>query len=55
MLVGPYYLASILLNTFGKHFNWTFFLFLILLSAYMSYSYVKESSKKLWGDRIMRD
>lgn len=55
MLVGPYYLSSILLSMFGKTFNWSYFIFIILLSAYMSYSYVKETSKKLWSDQIIKD
>jgi hypothetical protein len=55
MMVGPYYLSAILLNMFGKHFNWSFFLILILLSAYMSYSYVSDASKKLWSDQVLRD
>ena len=44
-----------MLSLFGKTFNWSFFLILIVLSAFMSYTYVKESSKKLWEERILSE
>jgi hypothetical protein len=55
MLVGPYYISSLFLWMFSKTFNWSFFIFLFGLSAYMSYSYVSISSRKLWDEQILRD
>lgn len=55
MMVLPYFVSSFFLSLFGKTFNWSFFLFLMGLSAYMSYSYVVISSRKLWNEQILRD
>ena len=55
MFLGPYLMASMFLSVFGKSFNWSFFLCLFGLSAYMSYSFVVISSRKLWDAQILRD
>lgn len=55
MLVGPYYVSTLLLSLFGKTFNWSFFIALMLLSIYMAYSYMLVSSKKLWAEQILKE
>jgi len=54
MFMGPYFLSSILLSAAGKTFNWTFFILLMSLSGFMSYSYLTMNAKKIWQEQIIK-